>query len=100
MENQKNSETYAVFAAVFRYRVLKMSSYEVNYGKWQKKAKNWKNCALWFMSWHIYVTRYGDTDWFLVFLIFLTYDLSSKSLIGPRYFEIKGAPTFLASGTG
>ena len=47
------------------------------------------------MSWHIYVTRYGDTDWFLVFLIFLTYDLSSKSLIGPKYFEIEGAPIFL-----
>ena len=57
-------------------------------------------CALRFMSWHIYVTRYGDTDWFLVFLMFLTYNLSSKSLIGPKYFEIEGAPTFLASGTG
>ena len=77
-----------------------MGSYEVNYGKWQKKAKNWENCALTFMSWHIYVTRYGDTDCFLVFLIFPTYDLSSKSLIGAKYFEIEGAPTFLASGTG
>ena len=52
------------------------------------------------MTWHIYVTRYGDTDWFLIFLIFPTYDLSSKSLIGAKCFEIEGAPTFLASGTG
>ena len=47
VENQKNQETYAVYAVAFRYRLLKMSSYEVNQGKWQKTAKKGKkSCTL------------------------------------------------------
>lgn len=45
------------------------------------------------MSWHIYVTRYGDIDWFLVFMIFPHTYLQFGALLGAKHSEINGAPT-------
>ena len=45
------------------------------------------------MLWHSYVTRYGNIDWFLVFMIFPHTYLQFGALLRAKHSEIDGAPT-------
>ena len=45
------------------------------------------------MLWYSYVTRYGDIDWFLVFMIFPHTYLQFGALLGAKHSQIDGAPT-------
>ena len=45
------------------------------------------------MCGYSYVTRYGDIDWFLVFMIFPHTYLQFGALLGAKHSELDSAPT-------